>query len=56
LATILLRYQLALSDSNPVRPQNRLSVVLAPAGGVNMVLRGERRRFERPLSSPQLAK
>jgi len=55
LATILLRYQLALSDSHPVRPQNRFNVILAPAGGVKMVLRGERQRFERPQPSSQLA-
>lgn len=55
-ATILSRYQLALSDSQPVRPQNRLNIVLAPAGGVRIVLLGERRRQEPPLPSPQLAK
>lgn len=55
LATILLRYQLALSDNHIVRPQNRLNIILAPAGGVKMVLRGERRRFERPQPSSQLA-
>jgi unspecific monooxygenase len=55
LATILSRYQLALSDNYIVHPQNRLSVILAPAGGVKMVLRGERRRFERPQPSSQLA-
>jgi cytochrome P450 len=56
LATILLRYQLALSDNHIVRPQNRLNIILAPAGGVKMVLRGKRRRFERPQPSSQLAK
>jgi cytochrome P450 len=55
LATILLRYQLALSDNHIVRPQSRLSVVLAPAGGVKMVLQCERRRLERPRPSSQLA-
>jgi cytochrome P450 len=44
LATILLRYQLALSDNHIVRPQNRLGIVLAPAGGVKMVLQGKRPR------------
>lgn len=55
LATILLRYQLALSDSHPVRPQNRLNVALTPAGGVKMLLQGERRRFEHSRPSSQLA-
>jgi unspecific monooxygenase len=50
LATILLRYQLALSDNQIVRPQSQLSVVLAPAGGVKMVL-----QCERPRPSLQLA-
>jgi cytochrome P450 len=54
VATILLRYQLTLSDNHIVRPQNRLTVVLAPAGGVKMVLQGERRRIERPRPSSQL--
>jgi unspecific monooxygenase len=56
LATILSRYQLALSDSRPVRPQSRFGLVLAPQGGVKMVLKGERRRQEPPLPEPQLAK
>jgi cytochrome P450 len=50
LATIMSRYELALSDSRPVRPQNRLNFLLAPQGGVKMVLKGERRRQERSLS------
>lgn len=56
LATIVSRYQLELSNSRPVRPQNRLNIVLAPQGGVKMVFKGEHRRLERPLPSPQLAK
>jgi cytochrome P450 len=55
LATILLRYQLALSDNHVVRPQNRLGLILAPVGGVKMVLQGERRRIECPRPSSQLA-
>jgi cytochrome P450 len=54
VATILLRYQLRLFDNHIVRPQNRLTVVLGPAGGVKMVLQGERRRIERPRPSSQL--
>jgi unspecific monooxygenase len=55
LATILSRYQLALSESRPVRPQNRLNFLIGPQGGVKMVFLGERRRQEPPLPSPQLA-
>jgi len=33
LATILSRYQLALAEQKPVRPQRR-GVTLGPAGGV----------------------
>lgn len=35
LATILSRYNLELSDRNPVKPQRR-GVTLAPAGGIKM--------------------
>ncbi|MBR8840176.1 MAG: cytochrome P450 [Stigonema ocellatum SAG 48.90 = DSM 106950] len=41
LATILSHYQLALVDSRPERPQRR-GVTLTPAGGVKMVITGER--------------
>lgn len=41
LATILSRYQLALAEQKPVRPQRR-GVTLGPAGGVKMVITGER--------------
>ncbi|MEC4814326.1 MAG: cytochrome P450 [Scytonema sp. PMC 1069.18] len=41
LATILLRYQLALADHRPEKPQ-RQNVTLAPAGGVKMVMKGKR--------------
>jgi len=40
LATILSRYQLALAEQKPVRPQRR-GVTLGPAGGVKMLI-GER--------------
>ena len=45
LATILSRYQLALVDSRPERPQRR-GVTLAPGGGVKMVITGQRLRQE----------
>jgi unspecific monooxygenase len=38
LGTVLSRYQLALADNRPVRPQRR-GVTLAPAGGVKMVIK-----------------
>jgi cytochrome P450 len=41
LATILSRYQLALADSKPINPKRR-GFTIAPAGGVRMVLRGQR--------------
>ncbi len=41
LANILSRYQLALVDSRPERPQRR-GVTLAPALGVKMVITGQR--------------
>ena len=41
LATILSNYQLALAEQKPVQPQRR-GVTLGPAGGVKMVLTGER--------------
>ena len=45
LATILSRYELALADNRPVRPQRR-GVTLSPAGGVKMVVKGQRQRQE----------
>jgi cytochrome P450 len=38
LATILLNYNLELSDRKPVKPQRR-GVTLAPAGGIKMTLK-----------------
>jgi cytochrome P450 len=45
LATILGNYQLELVDNQPVKPQRR-GVTVAPKGGVNMVLKGRRKREE----------
>ncbi|HBE16351.1 MAG TPA: cytochrome P450 [Cyanobacteria bacterium UBA11149] len=45
LATILSRYQLELAENKPVKPQRR-GVVLAPKGGVKMILKGKRVREE----------
>lgn len=41
LAKILSRYQLALVDHRPEKPQRR-GITLAPTGGVKMLIRGER--------------
>ena len=41
LATILSKYQLALAEDKPVKPQRR-GFTLAPAGGVRMVMTGRR--------------
>ena len=41
LATILSNYQLELVDKRPVKPQRR-ALLLAPAGGVKMIMRGKR--------------
>lgn len=50
LATILSRYQLALADQRPVRPQRR-GVTLAPAGGVKMLAKGQRQQQEQSLAT-----
>ena len=50
LATILGNYQLELVDDRPVKPQRR-GVTVAPAGGVNMVLKG-RRKHQQELGKP----
>ena len=41
LATILSHYQLELAENKPVKPQRR-GVTIAPAGGVQMVMKGKR--------------
>jgi len=48
LATILRQYQLELADSRPVKPQRR-GLTLGPAGGVKMVLTGQRISTPKPL-------
>jgi cytochrome P450 len=47
LATILSRYQLALTSNQPEQPQRR-GVTLAPSGKVKMIITGERERVESP--------
>lgn len=48
LATILQQYQLELADSRPVKPQRR-ALTLGPAGGVKMMIVGDRTLTEKPL-------
>ena len=50
LATIISNYQLALADNQPVKPQRR-GVTLAPAGGIQMMLKGKRRQNQRILQT-----
>jgi cytochrome P450 len=50
LATIFSRYELTLADNRPVRPQRR-GVTLSPAGGVKMVLKGQRQRQEQSFAT-----
>ncbi|HEY9672880.1 MAG TPA: cytochrome P450 [Waterburya sp.] len=45
LATILSHCRLALADSKPVKPARR-GLTIAPSGGVQMVLQGQRQRRE----------
>lgn len=49
LAKILLRYQLTLTDQRPQRPERR-GITLAPANGVEMVIKGQRVRQKSPVS------
>lgn len=48
LATILKQYQLELADRRPVKPQRR-GLTLGPAGGVKMILKGDRISEAKPL-------
>ena len=50
LAAILLRFDLTLADSRPVKPVRR-GLTIAPAGGVKMVLKGLR-QHRKPISQP----
>jgi unspecific monooxygenase len=45
LATLLSRFELALADNRPIKPVRR-GVTMAPAGGVNMVVKSRRQRRE----------
>lgn len=47
LATILSRYELALTSNQLEQPQRR-GVTLAPSGKVKMIITGERERIESP--------
>jgi cytochrome P450 len=51
LATALSRYQFKLADPKPVRPQRR-GVTLAPAGGVKLIMTGQRSHQMYPVELP----
>ncbi|NEU76468.1 cytochrome P450 [Hassallia byssoidea VB512170] len=53
LATILSRYQLALTDNQPETPRRR-GITLAPARGVKMVITGQRVRKESQLTMARI--
>jgi len=50
LATILSKYKLELAEDRPVKPQRR-GFNLSPAGGVKMVMKGQRSRQATPLAA-----
>ncbi len=50
LATIMSRYQLELAENRPVKPVRR-GVTIAPAGGVRMVMKGQRQAIAKTLVS-----
>lgn len=50
LATIFSRYQLQLSDNQPLQLQSRIIFFVIPAGGVKMVMRGQRLRQPQPIA------
>ncbi|WP_019504303.1 cytochrome P450 [Pleurocapsa sp. PCC 7319] len=53
IATILSRYRLLLADNKPVKPI-RQAITLIPAGGVRMILQGQRLRqqMSQPVANP----
>ncbi len=50
LATIMSRYQLELAENRPIKPVRR-GVTIAPAGGVRMVMKGQRQAIAKTLVS-----
>ncbi len=52
LATLLSHFEMELAENQPVKPQRR-GVTLGPAGGVKMLMKGERKQVEK--KSPSVA-
>ena len=52
LATLMSNFEIALADNRPVKPQRR-GLTLGPAGGVKMLMKGERKQVEK--KSPSVA-
>ncbi|MEM1171370.1 MAG: cytochrome P450 [Cyanobacteria bacterium P01_H01_bin.35] len=50
LATLLSNFEMELAENQPVKPQRR-GVTLGPAGGVKMVMKGERKPIEKKYSA-----
>ncbi len=52
LATLLSNFEMELAENRPVKPQRR-GITLGPAGGVKMLMKGERKQVEK--KSPSVA-
>ncbi|MGK7918886.1 MAG: cytochrome P450 [Trichodesmium sp.] len=52
LATLLSNFEMELADNQPVKPKRR-GITLGPAGGVKMLMKGERKQVEK--KSPSVA-
>ncbi|NES06367.1 MAG: cytochrome P450 [Okeania sp. SIO2F4] len=52
LATLLSNFEMELAENQPVKPQRR-GITLGPAGGVKMLMKGERKQVEK--KSPSVA-
>ncbi len=52
LATLLSNFEMELAENQPVKPQRR-GITLGPAGGVKMLMKGERKQGEK--KSPLVA-
>ncbi|MGD1701923.1 cytochrome P450 [Dapis sp. BLCC M229] len=52
LATLLSNFEMELAENRPVKPQRR-GITLGPAGGVKMLMKGERKQVEN--KSPSVA-
>ena len=52
LATLMSNFEMVLAENQPVKPQRR-GITLGPAGGVKMLMKGERKQVEK--KSPSVA-